>query len=197
MKNSSFRVHEKNAVRRGSRIISLILIIAAAPLLRSPSFAETVHFRVAFQNVPGSEEIEAGHLNAGIEVLEDELAINELESCGEILATLCAAYILNRSFDQAERACDMAIEINPSNAAYNNRGVLRAHQGDFVGAREDFDRVRPRRLDIYLEELWVKDVPLMAEENFGLINELLSMGVSVEAERSFAPYDAEIEDLND
>ena len=171
------------------------LIIASALLLGSPTFAETVHFRVAFESVPGIEEIEAGDLQAAIKVLEDQLAKTDSESSGDILATLCAAYIVNRSLDKAERACAKALEIKPTKTAYNNRGVLRAHRGDFSGAREDFDRVRPHQLDVYLEELWVKDVPLMAEDNFGLIDELLSKGASLETNRSFALNSATIEDL--
>jgi tetratricopeptide (TPR) repeat protein len=166
-------------------------------LLGKPSFAETMHFRVAFMNVPGSEEIEAGNLKAGIKVLEDQLTKIELENSGEIFATLCGAYIVNSSLDKAERACDKAVEINPTKTAYNNRGVLRVRRGDFAGAHEDFDRVRPRQLDIYLEELWINDVPLVAEKNFGLIDELLSGRTAMEAERPFAAIGAEIEDLDD
>ncbi|NNF40662.1 MAG: hypothetical protein HKN64_04735 [Woeseiaceae bacterium] len=148
-------------------------------------------------DAPGLEQIENGNLEAGIKVLEDQLTRTELQGSGEIFATLCAAYIINGALEKAERACDKAIEISPTYAAINNRGVLRAHQGNFVGAREDFDRVRPLQLDSYLEELWVKDVPLMAEANFGLVDELLSSGAAVEAGPSFALTTAEIEDLTD
>jgi len=196
MRDSEFELLEKNLIGRSSPTITLVLTIAAALLLGSASFAELVYFRVAFNNVPGLEEIEAGDLEAGIKVLEDQLANIESERRCELLTTLCAAYIIDRSFDKAERACDKAMEINPTDAAYNNRGVVRAHKGDFAGAREDFDRVRPHRLDIYLEELWVKDVPLMAEENFGLVEELLAHGVVVEPERALISRGVEIEDLN-
>ena len=49
------------------------LITAAALMLCSPSFADVFPFRVAFENVPGIEEIEAGNIQAGIKVLEDQL----------------------------------------------------------------------------------------------------------------------------
>ena len=197
MKNSNFTGLEKNVMRRRSPLIALVLIIAAALLLGNPSFAETFHFRVAFMNVPGLEEIEAGNLKAGIKVLEDQLTQIELESSGDIFATLCAAYIVDRSLDKAERACDKAIQISPTKTAYNNRGVLRAHKGDFVGAREDFDRVRPHQLEAYLDELKTKDVGLIAIGNFRLTDELLAKYSLEEIRASLAVRTAEIEDFND
>jgi len=186
-------IHQKS---RNITIAPTLLVVTAF-LFANPGFADTVHLRVVFENVPGSEEIEAGNLRAGIKALENQLTRIELESSADILATLCAAYIVNRSLDKAERACETAIEISPTKAAYNNRGVLRVHRGDFAGAREDFERVRPRELDVYLEELWVTDVPLMAEDNFDLVDELMSKGASIDAGQSFASSAAEIEDLFD
>jgi tetratricopeptide (TPR) repeat protein len=197
MKNSNFAAFEKNVITRSSPLIAPVLIVAAALLLGNPSFAETIQYRVAFERVPGSEEIEAGNLKAGIRLIEDQLTKIELGSSGEILATLCAAYIVNRSLDKAERACDRAIEIKPTQTAYNNRGVLRAHKGDFAGAREDFDRVRPRQLDIYLEQLWVMDIPLMAEHNFDLVDEMLSKRNSATIDAPVVVSTAKIEDLRD
>ena len=197
MKNSNFMVLEKEVKRRSPPVIVLVLIIAAVLLLGNSSFAETVHFRLAFDRVPGSEEIEAGNLKVGIKLLEDQLTKIELESSGEILATLCAAYIVNRTFDKAERACKRAIEIKPTKTAYNNRGILRAHEGDLTGAREDFERVRPRQLDVHLEELWVTDIPLMGEHNFDLVDELLSKRDSAKIDASFVVSTAKIEDLRD
>jgi hypothetical protein len=197
MKNSNFAAFEKNVITRSSPLIAPVLIVAAALLLGNPSFAETIQLRVAFQRVPGSEEIEAGNLKVGIQVIEDQLAKIELGSSGEILATLCAAYILNRSLDKAKRACDRAIEIKPTQTAYNNRGVLRAHRGDLIGAREDFERVRPRQLDVYLEQLWVMDIPLVAEHNFDLVDERLSKRNSATIDAPFVVSTAKIEGLRD
>ena len=172
-------------------------MVAAALLLGNPSFADTSSFRVGFERVPGTEEIEAGNLQAGIKVLEDELAQIELESSGAILATLCAAYIVNRSLDKAERVCDKAVEIDPTKTAYNNRGVLRALTGNLFGAREDFERVRPPQLEAYLDELRTTDVPLVADDNFYLVDKLLSKRSSAELGRSYAPSAATIENLSD
>ena len=185
--------------RRKARHIGIAptLMVSAVLLFGNPSFAETRTFRVAFEWMPGTEQIEAGNLQAGIKELEHQLARTNLESSGDLLATLCAAYIVDSSLDKAMRVCDKAVEINPTWTAYNNRGVFRAHMGNLSGAREDFERVRPRQLEVYLEELWVKDVPLIATGNFDLVNELLTERSAAEIEHSFALSTAEIENLID
>ncbi len=173
------------------------LIIAAALMLGNPSFADVFPFRVAFENVPGVEKIDAGNIEAGIKVLEHQLEHIEPASSGDILATLCAAYIVNVSLHQAERACNKAVETNPSETAYNNRGVYRAFTGDLTGAREDFERVRPRDIEAYLDELKTKDVGLMSIDNFYLIEELSAKHTPAEVNVSVAMTTAAIEDLND
>ena len=139
MKKSNFTVLEKNVAGQSSAPIASALIIGAALLFGNPSFAKPTYFRVVFENLPGTEEIEAGNLQAGIKALEDQLVQTELESSGDILATLCAAYIVNASMGKANSACNKAVKLNPTETAYNNRGVFRAHTGDLSGAREDFD----------------------------------------------------------
>ncbi len=173
------------------------LIIAAALMLGNPSFAEVFPFRVAFENVPGVEEIDAGNIEAGIKVLEDQLEQIEPASSGDILATLCAAYIVNVSLYKAERVCNKAVEIDPTETAYNNRGVIRAFNGDFSGAREDFERIRPRDIEAYLDELKTKDVGLMSIDNFYLIEELSAKHTPAEVNASVAMTTATKEDLND
>jgi len=173
------------------------LIIAAALMLGNPSFADVFPFRVAFENVPGVEKIDAGNIEAGIKVLDHQLEQIEPASSGDILATLCAAYIVNVSLHQAERACNKAVETNPSETAYNNRGVYRAFTGDLTGAREDFERVRPRDIAAYLDELKTKDVGLMSIDNFYLIEELSAKYTPAEVNVSVAMTTAAIEDLND
>lgn len=176
---------------------SIGLLVAVALLLSSPGFADSFHFRVAFESVSGVEAIEAGDLQAGIKVLEDQLAQIESANGSDVLATLCAAYVINRSLDKAKRVCDEAIKIDPSETAYNNRGVYRAFTGDFLGAREDFERARPPQLQDYLDQLWATDVPLMAENNFHLVDELLATRSSPKTKSSFAIRIAEIEIIGD
>ncbi|MEE8426735.1 MAG: hypothetical protein V3S15_05580 [Woeseiaceae bacterium] len=173
------------------------LITAVALMLCSPSFADVFPFRVAFENVPGIEEIEAGNIQAGINVLKDQLEQIEPGSSGDILATLCAAYIVNSSLDEAERACNKAVATDPTETAYNNRGVYRAFTGDLSGAHEDFERARPPQLDAYMEELKTKDVGLMAVDNFRLIEELSEKHTPAEINASVAMSTAAIEDLID
>ena len=174
----------------------LAFAAAAALMLGNPSFADVFHFRVAFENVPGVEEIEAGNIQAGIMVLEDLLDQIEPGSSGDILATLCAAYIVNVSLDKAERACDKAVETNPTETAYNNRGVIRAFNGDFSGASEDFKRAGPRQLEEYLNELRTTDVRLIAVDNLQLISEMSAKHTPAEVNTSVAWSTAAIEDLN-
>ncbi len=174
----------------------LAFTAAAALMLGNPSFADVFHFRVAFENVPGVEEIETGNIQAGIKVLEDQLDQIEPGSSGDILATLCAAYIVNVSLDKAERACNKAVETNPTETAYNNRGVIRAFNGDFSGASEDFERAGPRQLEEYLNELRTTDVRLIAVDNLRLISEMSAKHTPAEVNTSVAWSTAAIEDLN-
>ena len=171
------------------------LIIAAALMLANPSLAEVFPFRVAFENVPGVEKIDGSNVEAGIKVLEDQLEQIEPASSGDILATLCAAYIVNGSLHKAERACNKAVETNPSETAYNNRGVYRAFTGDLIGAREDFERVRPRDVEAYLDELKTKDVGLMSIDNFYLLEELSAKHTPAEINASLAMTTASVEDI--
>ena len=177
--------------------IARALIIAAALMFGNSSFADVFPFRVAFANVPGVAEIEAGNIPAGIKVLESQLNQTEPEIKGDILATLCAAHIVNMSLDRASRTCNEAADVYPSNTAYNNRGVYRAFTGDLSGAREDFERVRPRELDAYLEELKTKDVGLISIDNFNLIEELSAKHTADEITASVAMSAAVLEDVND
>ena len=148
------------------------------------SFAETFPFRVAFENVNGIEEIEAGNIAAGIEILEDQLLQIDTKSSGNVLATLCAAYVVTGSLNKAAFACDRAVEIDPTETAYNNRGVYRAFTGNLTGAREDFEQARPRQLEAYIDELRTKDVPLMAVGNYRLVDKLLAKRASEELDTS-------------
>ena len=176
-------------------VIGHLLIIAATLTLASPSFSDEFPFRVAFEKVPGVEDIEAGNIQAGIKVLEDQLNQIEQWNRGDLLATLCAAYIVDLSLDKAERACNEAVEIDPTETAYNNRGVFRAFTGNWSGAREDFDRARPHQLEVYLNELKTKDAGLMAVDNFRLINELSAKHSPAEVDVSVALKTAAIEGL--
>jgi hypothetical protein len=197
MKNFNFTVLKKNVTRRRLPLIAPTLIIATALILGNPSFAEALVFRLALADVPGRVEIVAGDIQAGIKVLEDQLKLIKSGSNGDILATLCAAYILSDMLDMADRPCNEAVDVDPTRIAYNNRGVYRSHRGDYMGAREDFDHAQPQQLEAYIDELKAKDVGLLANDNFRSVDEYLAKYDAEEFNAAFAGYGAEIEDLND
>lgn len=164
----------------------MLSIVAAASLAASPaSRADVFPFRVAFENVPGVEEITSGKVREGIEILQQALEAGDADK-GYVLATLCGAYIIDSSLEEAARVCTDAVEMSPGETAYNNRGVLRAFSGDFEGAREDFDRARPARMDEYLEYLKTRDVGLIAQGNSGLLDDLVAKHASPDVRSSVA-----------
>lgn len=180
------------------RIATLVtLAISAALLLSHAVHAEVFPFRVAFENVPGVEEIEAGNIPAGIQLLENQLNQVDQVNSGDLWATLCAAYIVNVSLNEAASACDKAVQIAPTRTAFNNRGVFRAFTGDLSGARRDFERARPHQFAAYLEELKTKDVGLMALDNFQLVSELSAKHTPAEINSSVAIGTARIESFNE
>jgi tetratricopeptide (TPR) repeat protein len=136
--------------------------------------ADEFRFVVLLENVPGTNEIEDGKTKAGIKLLKDQLNQVEHENSGDIWSTLCAAYIVSGFLDQANRACNKAVEVDPTNHALNNRGVFRVHNGELSKAREDFDRVRPPHVEAYLDKLKVTETRLVAASNFELINKMLA-----------------------
>ena len=196
MKNCIFAVLEKNVMRRSSPHNTPALMIAAVLVLSNPSFADVFHLQLALVDLPGVEDIEPSNIQAGIEVLEEQLEHAEKGSSGRIWATLCALYIVNDSLDQAERACTNAIEIEPTYSAYNNRGVLRVRTGDLFGAREDFEHVRPLDMEAYMDELKRTSPRLVAASNFDVINQMLAKHSPAERDASVVLSTAAIEDLN-
>lgn len=174
-----------------------ISVFVAVALLAGPgiSHAEKFPFRVGFDEVPGIDEIESGDLASAIEILEAQVNDLEAPAPGNILATLCGAYVLNASFRKADEICDKAVAVAPSELAYNNRGVLRVQSGDLAGARQDFDRARPERMDEHLEYLRTRDIGLIADGNFGMLEELNARKAQIGVNASFAVSSAAIENI--
>jgi hypothetical protein len=173
-------------------------------MIGNQSFADESGYRVMLGNVPGADEIEAGNILAGIEILEHQLNQVKQENSGDIWSTLCAAYIINVSpyianfsLVQAERACTKAVEIDPTYHALNNRGVFRVYKGDLISAREDFERVRPLNVEAYPDNLKTTNVRLVAAGNFDLVNQLLAKRTHSQVKGSGVVSTAAIEDLND
>ena len=71
------------------------------------------------------------------------------------------------------KTCQVAVETEQSNAAYNNSGVLRAYLGDAAGAMEDFARatVRPENLQRRIEGFMRCDARMIASSNFAVATE--------------------------
>lgn len=146
-------------------------VSAALLAMSAASQAETLPFRVAFENVPGVEEITSGNASDGIRILKQQIENGDADN-GPVLATLCGAYILELSLVEAAQVCTDAVEKFPGETAFNNRGVLRVFTGDLEGAHEDFDRARPAHMDEYFEYLMTRDVGLIANGNHGLLEAL-------------------------
>ncbi len=180
MKDSNFAVLEKKVMRRSSALIAPALVFAVFLSIGNQSFADESRYRVLLERVPGADQIEAGNTLAGIKILEGQLNQAEQGNSGDIWSTLCAAYIINISLNQAELACTKAVHIDPSYYALNNRGVLRVYKGDLVGAREDFELVRPLDVEAYLNKTkttndrLIAGIRLIAANNFVLVNQLLA-----------------------
>ena len=88
--------------------------------------------------MPGTRYIEAGHIDKGIRVLEWYLKAARKREKGVVLTNLCMGYTLKREYEQAASYCDQAVaSYRGTKVPYNNRGVLRALQGDYEGAMAD------------------------------------------------------------
>ncbi len=146
----------------------LILLLTLA--LPSISNAEIYDFKVVYAEVPGTEEIRAGNHDAAIKILESRAKDANNYYVADELSTLCALYVVNGKLAAAHKTCHVAVETDQSHAAYNNRGVLRAHLGDVAGAMEDFERARvlPDNRQRYVEELMKGDARLIASNNYAV-----------------------------
>ena len=149
---------------------SVYLILLATLALPARSNAETYKFKVVYAEVPGTAEIRAGNYDAAIEILESRAQDADNHYVADELATLCALYIMKGKLSAASVTCHDAVETDRSNAAYNNRGVFRAHLGDAAGAMEDFARARilPDNQQRYIEELMRGDARLIASSNYAV-----------------------------
>jgi tetratricopeptide (TPR) repeat protein len=112
------------------------MLLASLP---SVSNAEAWELRTAPDAVPGTHEIESGKIDKAIRISKVWLPHIARREKVAVLTNLCIGYILSKEFDQAEEYCDRAAERpNARTVSYNNRGVLKALQGDYEGAVQDF-----------------------------------------------------------
>ena len=114
------------------------------------------------------------------------------------LSTLCALYVVTGRLEAARETCESAVEIDGSDAAYNNRGVFSAHRGDTEGALEDFRRVRvaPENTRRYIEELKRRDARLMASRNLDVAIRYVEKRKKKQKKRVGVTSAARIEEIN-
>lgn len=172
-----------------TKITSIVLAgsLAVLTALSGRTDADEVYpFRVAFEDLPGVDHLLAGDVARGIRILEQSLEAGTADE-GDVLATLCGAYIRKNQLSSAERACADAIERSGTDTAYNNRGVLRAFRGDLEGARRDFSRASPSDMEAYMEVLRARDVSLVAASNRKLLERLTASHSADEVRSSYTP----------
>ncbi len=175
----------------------IYLTLLATLALPSMSNAEVYEYKVVYAEVPGIEEINHGNLDAAIEILESRVKDTNSHHVADELATLCALYIMKRKLAAAHRTCDVAVENDQSDAAYNNRGVLRAHLKDAAGAMEDFGRVRilPANRQRYFEELTRINARLLASSNYDVAERYAARRVDMGRALANSVVGASVEDL--
>ena len=174
------------------------LILLATLAWPTMSNAETYNFKVVYANVPGTEEIRTGNHEAAIEILESRAQDADNHYVADELATLCALYIVKGKLAVARKTCHVAVETDQSHAAYNNRGVLRAHLGDVAGAMGDFERARvlPDNQKRYIEELIGGDARLIASSNYAVATDYTERRSHLGQSLVSRVRGASVEDLN-
>jgi hypothetical protein len=139
-----------------------ILVLLAIPCVNR---AEQLEFRVAMEDLPGIDEVQSGQVDLGISILEARKAAPGSVTWQRTIATLCGVYVLAAEYKKATKACETAIANAPGETAFNNRGVLRVHNGDLDGAFEDFEKARPKDVGEYLQLIRESDPKLIAVSN--------------------------------
>ena len=176
--------------RAASLITQSAAVVASCLALSATVVADVYEFRVAFANVPGIDELEAGDVHAGIRILEDRQTDKRAPKYIDEMSTLCAAYVVNDELDEAAVPCNYSVRKFRTMISYNNRGALRANLGDFEGAKEDFDYARSIDEPRYLTVEQAEYVRGLAEHNFLLVSELIARRDAPQLEGGLALSDA-------
>ncbi len=116
--------------------IATSFVIAALP---SISHAEPWELRTVAKEVQGTREILSGNPEKAIRISKARLSVTHPALRVAVLTNLCIGHILIRDFDQAEQYCDQAAARKfERTVTDNNRGVLKALQGNYAAASQDF-----------------------------------------------------------
>ncbi len=132
-----------NSTIRPSKQLSILIVAIAASLvvvaLPSMSHAEVWELRTVSKEVPGTREIESGNAEKAIRISKVHLSVTRGALKVAVLTNLCIGHILVKDFNQAEQYCDQAAARTiQRTVTHNNRGVLKALQGDYAAALKDF-----------------------------------------------------------
>ena len=128
---------DRNSINISGTVVSLVALGALA--FSHLTSASPFEVRAGMPSVPGTEEFEAGNIDGAIAKLKPQVGNVHGEREGSVLSTLCAAYIVKGQFGEATPYCEASVK-HGQRIAHNNRGVLRALQGDFAGANNDFSK---------------------------------------------------------
>lgn len=132
--NSTIRITNQLSILIAAIATSLVIVT-----LPSMSRADTWELRTVDEEVPGTREIEAGKPEKAIRISKVSLSRTRPALKVAVLTNLCIGHILIRDLDQAEQYCDLAAARSMERTVtHNNRGVLKALQGDYVAAVQDF-----------------------------------------------------------
>ncbi len=151
----------------GKRSLFLLGMLALSNL----SIAAPNEFKLVYAQVPGIEKALAGDIDLAIADLELRARDPFNDYMPDELSTLCALYVVTGKLEAGRKTCNAAVENDESDAAYNNRGVLRARLGDVAGAMRDLERARvlPDNQQRYIEELVRTDARLIASSNYAVV----------------------------
>lgn len=175
-----------------SHFIAKMLGLAILLTMCTNIYAQKVRFLIAFEDVPGSAQLEQGKFKEGIQILQKELEKEDVDR-GQVLSTLCGAYLLDKTFHHARLVCERAANAYPSKSSLNNYGIYLAATGDLDSAMKNFKRVQPLRRDQYIEYLRTKDIGLIALQNAAVIRDHQSGNRGEQSE--IVTLSAKIEDL--
>lgn len=130
-----------NQVSGTRTLIILAFTWALFAAFATESSAQGWELRTTTIAVPGTYEIENGSIEKAIRISEVQLSHASQRQKVAVLNNLCIGHILRDDLETALVYCDKAIDRpNEKTVSYNNRGVLKALQGDVEGAMRDFEK---------------------------------------------------------
>jgi Flp pilus assembly protein TadD len=126
---------------RGSRKFALTFFAASLVLGQATFADDTKRFQAVLHdaNIYGAEDIAAGRYGIGIDRLSTRSERQPHSKRVPALIDLCAAYTMVGELENAEKACDAAVDSGwYSGHAYNNRGTYHIATGNYEAAVRDF-----------------------------------------------------------